>query len=64
MFCLMVLVCATGVWILYASTEYGSGADWWVYGTDYCSDVPAPFDNTASSIRKEEIHVKMLNKIL
>jgi len=44
-------VCATGVWILYASTEYGSGADWWVYGTDYCSDVPAPFDNTASSIR-------------
>jgi len=47
--------CITGVWLLYADQNYNSGntgaANWWVYGDNYCVNVPSGFDNKASSLR-------------
>merc|ERR1712080_490284 len=47
--------CFTGVWLLYDLENYGQGSlnsmDWWVYGNNYCANVPAQFSNRASSLR-------------
>merc|ERR1712066_462675 len=47
--------CFTGTWILYGEENYNSyntgAANWWAYGDNYCLDVPAQFDNQASSLR-------------
>merc|ERR1719228_2296560 len=47
--------CFTGIWMLYDKDNYNKGssssADWWVYGDNYCKDVPSGFANKASSIR-------------
>merc|ERR1712241_716081 len=47
--------CFTGTWILYGEENYNSyntgAANWWAYGDNYCLDVPAAFDNQASSLR-------------
>jgi len=47
--------CITGVWMLYADEDYNSAntgaANWWVYGDNYCVNVPSGFDNRASSLR-------------
>merc|ERR1711973_464621 len=47
--------CITGVWILYADRDYNTNnlgsANWWVYGDNYCTNVPNGFDNQASSLR-------------
>merc|ERR1719315_106941 len=47
--------CFTGIWLLYADTNYNKrnpgAADWWAYGDNYCSNLPAQFDNQASSLR-------------
>ena len=47
--------CFTGTWFLYAEESYNGyntgSANWWAYGDNYCLDVPAAFDNQASSLR-------------
>jgi len=47
--------CFTGTWFLYAEENYNGyntgAANWWAYGDNYCLDVPAAFDNQASSLR-------------
>ena len=47
--------CFTGVWILYADDNFNyaspRSANWWAYGDNYCTNVPAGFENKASSIR-------------
>eukprot|EP00092_Neocalanus_flemingeri_P034599 GFUD01037634.1.p1 GENE.GFUD01037634.1~~GFUD01037634.1.p1 ORF type:complete len:267 (+),score=20.63 GFUD01037634.1:80-880(+) len=47
--------CFTGIWILYAKENYNklspSSANWWAYGDNYCTNVPAGFGNKASSMR-------------
>lgn len=47
--------CFTGMWLLYAEENYNGYAtgasNYWAYGDNYCEDVPAPFDNQASSLR-------------
>merc|ERR1712142_830863 len=47
--------CFTGTWLLYGEENYNSyntgAANWWAYGDNYCLDVPAAFDNQASSLR-------------
>jgi len=47
--------CFTGIWLLYDGVNYNSenpdASDWWVYGDNYCTDVPQGFKNKASSIR-------------
>ena len=47
--------CFTGTWFLYAEETYNGysvgASNYWAYGDNYCEDVPAPFDNMASSLR-------------
>jgi hypothetical protein len=47
--------CFTGIWLIYADEDYNErnagAANWWAYGNNYCSNVPAAFDNQASSLR-------------
>merc|ERR1719369_2662902 len=47
--------CFTGIWLLYDRENYNVGvssaADWWVFGDNYCRDVPSGFENKVSSIR-------------
>merc|ERR1712018_593585 len=47
--------CFTGTWVLYSEENYNSyntgASNWWAYGENYCLDVPAAFDNQASSLR-------------
>jgi len=47
--------CLTGIWILYAEEDYNGysagSSNWWAYGDNFCTDVPAQFDNQASSMR-------------
>ena len=47
--------CFTGIWILYAKENFNkaspSSAYWWAYGDNYCTNVPAGFENKASSMR-------------
>ena len=47
--------CFTGIWILYAEEDYNGystgASNWWASGDNYCLDVPAQFDNQASSLR-------------
>ena len=47
--------CFTGIWLMYADRNYNvaniGAANWWQYGNNYCTNVPAAFDNVASSIR-------------
>jgi hypothetical protein len=47
--------CFTGIWLLYADANYNNqnhgAANWWAYGDNYCTNVPAQFDNQASSLR-------------
>ena len=47
--------CLTGIWLFYADNDYNianpSAADWWVYGDNYCTNVPTKFDNAISSLR-------------
>merc|ERR1711955_172075 len=47
--------CFTCIWLLYDLENYGQGSvnsmSWWVYGNNYCTNVPSPFINRASSIR-------------
>jgi len=47
--------CVTGVWVVYGregyNKRYPTEPNWWVYGADYCTDVPRGFENKASSIR-------------
>ena len=47
--------CFTGIWLVYADEDYNErnvgAANWWAYGNNYCTNVPAAFDNVASSLR-------------
>ena len=47
--------CITGIWIMYADDNYNNqnigAANWWVYGDNFCTNVPSGFDNQASSLR-------------
>merc|ERR1719347_1192962 len=47
--------CFTGIWLLYDEytyNKYSTGsANWWAFGDNYCSDVPAQFMYAASSLR-------------
>lgn len=47
--------CFTGIWLLYAENDYNDrdlgGANYWAYGNNFCTSVPAQFDNVASSLR-------------
>jgi hypothetical protein len=48
-------VCVTGIWLMYADANYNinnpGAASYWVYGDNYCTDVPTGFNNQASSLR-------------
>jgi hypothetical protein len=48
-------LCVTGIWLLYADENYNvnnvGGSNYWVYGDNYCTDVPSQFENQASSAR-------------
>ena len=52
---LSCLLCWSGIWILYAEVSYNTAAasasNWWGWGEGFCSNVPASFANTASSLR-------------
>ena len=45
----------SGIWLLYADANYNvansAGSNYWVFGDNFCTDVPAGFDNMASSLR-------------
>merc|ERR1712002_1125091 len=45
--------CFTGIWLLYDLENYGQGSvnsmSWWVYGNNYCTNVPQQFINRAPS---------------
>jgi len=47
--------CFTGIWILFAEQSYNGmstgSANWWAYGSNYCTDVPSQFFNQATSLR-------------
>ena len=47
--------CVTGIWLLYSETDYNGydigSSNWWVYGDNYCLDLPQPFTKVASSLR-------------
>jgi len=47
--------CVTGIWLLYQDTNYNSAnagaSSYYVYGDQYCVDLPQGFDNQASSVR-------------
>jgi len=47
--------CFSGIWLIYADPNYNGNnigaANWWAYGDNYCTNVPAQFDNVASSLR-------------
>ena len=48
-------VCVTGIWLMYADSNYNvnnlKASNYWVYGDNYCTDVPAGFNDMASSLR-------------
>merc|ERR1712055_821201 len=47
--------CVTGIWLLYQDQNYNTGnaggANLWAYGDRNCLQMPAGFDNQASSLR-------------
>ena len=47
--------CVTGIWLLYADQQYNSNnaaaSNYWLFGDNYCTNVPSQFDNVASSVR-------------
>jgi len=47
--------CFDGFWILYGQDSFNNATSvqesWWGFGSSYCTDVPAPFRNKASSLR-------------
>jgi len=48
-------LCVTGIWLLYADENYNvnnvAGSNYWVFGDNYCTNVPSQFNNKASSAR-------------
>merc|ERR1711922_110147 len=42
-------------WLLYADQQYNSNnvgaSNYWLFGDNYCTNVPSQFDNVASSVR-------------
>ena len=48
-------LCVTGIWLLYADENYNAnnlaGSNYWVFGDNYCSNLPSQFKNMASSAR-------------
>ena len=51
----MSSVVVTGIWLMYADSKYNNdnidAASYWIYGDNYATNVPAGFDNMASSVR-------------
>ena len=52
---LLISFLSQGIWILYDKTNYNgasvSSSNWWLWGEDYCTNVPNSFLNSASSAR-------------
>ena len=48
-------LCVTGVWLLYADQNYNvnniGASNYWLFGDNYCTNVPSQFSDKASSVR-------------
>jgi len=56
--------CASGIWLLYSGKGYASRT-WWIYGDNYCTNLPRQFFNSASSLRftgaPDDMHFDTIN---
>ena len=48
-------ICVTGIWIVYSDANYNTAnpgaTNMWAFGNEHCLNVPAGFENKASSMR-------------
>lgn len=56
--------CASGIWLLYSGNGF-SLRTWWIYGVNYCTNLPRQFFNSVSSLRftgaPDDMHFDTIN---